>query len=100
MTTNGKIEDLVRQFMRMPETHNLACDPSRRLQRPIDNPEIAEPAQTLLDLGLAVKALHYLFEDHHRWDGDFSRPITHGHPRAGPLICDRCHSLKQKWSLY
>jgi DNA gyrase inhibitor GyrI len=55
MTTNGRIEDLVRQFMRMPDTHNLGCDPSRRLQRPIDNPEIAEPAQTLLDLGLAVK---------------------------------------------
>jgi len=31
--------------------------------------------------------------------GDTSRSITHEHPRDGPLICDRCHSLKQKWLL-
>ena len=28
----------------MPETHNLACNPGRVLQRIVDNPEIAEPA--------------------------------------------------------
>jgi hypothetical protein len=50
----------------VPETHKLARNPCRILQRIVHNPKIAVTLQTLLDLGLAVKVLHHLFEDRHR----------------------------------
>ena len=50
----------------MPEAHNLARHPRRRLDRLVHNPEIVEPAKRFLDLGLAVEMPHGLLKNLHR----------------------------------